>query len=114
MPPADSQEMVDRQRELTAAESVWKSIQSRLEDEQRRVHEEIKHYPRPIPACDLQFNHLLEERAGIARELDRLREAVEEGRGSPDPAKVLGEFVRSTRYIDDGERQRLLSSLGVR
>jgi chorismate mutase len=44
-----------------------------LELERLRLHDEIRDYPQPIPACDEHFNHLLEERARVARELARLR-----------------------------------------
>lgn len=47
-------------------------IQTQLEQEKRRVNEEINNYPAPIPACDAQFNYLLEERARIFQELSRL------------------------------------------
>ena len=47
-----------------------------LEVERNRVCAEIASYPPPIPACDEQFNHLLEERDRISRELSRLRRAV--------------------------------------
>ena len=57
------------QRE-TASERTW----LRLERERRRIQSEISAYPRPIPACDQQFNHLLEQRAVITRKLQRLRE----------------------------------------
>jgi hypothetical protein len=47
-----------------------------LEVERDRVREAIASYPPPIPACDEQFNHLLEERDRISRELSRLKRAV--------------------------------------
>lgn len=50
-----------------------------LENERQRVNEEIKNYPTPIPACDAQFNYLLEERARIAQELDRSSALSSEG-----------------------------------
>ncbi len=49
-----------------------KEIRDRLEGERDRNYKEILNYPRPIPACDQQFNHLLEEREKISRELDRM------------------------------------------
>ena len=44
----------------------------RLEQERARINREIRDYPAPIPACDEQFNHLLEERTRVAVELGRL------------------------------------------
>jgi hypothetical protein len=54
-------------------ETDWKQLQIQLEAEKWRVMEEIANYPPPIPACDVQFNFLLEERARITRELNRLQ-----------------------------------------
>jgi hypothetical protein len=48
-----------------------------LEKERQRIHEEIRGYPRPIPACDVQFNALLEERNAICAELASLKTALE-------------------------------------
>lgn len=41
----------------------------RLLAEKARIAAEIRAYPAPIPACDAQFNHLLERRAEIERRL---------------------------------------------
>jgi hypothetical protein len=46
-----------------------------IEDLQADVRRQIQSYPPPIPACDAQFNHLLELRRRLPAELDRL-EAV--------------------------------------
>ena len=50
------------------------ALQSRaaLERERLRVQAEIVSYPMPIPACDVYFNGLLEERARICEALARL------------------------------------------
>ena len=50
------------------------AFQSRaaLERERLRVQAEIVSYPMPIPACDVYFNGLLEERARICEALARL------------------------------------------
>jgi hypothetical protein len=37
----------------------------------RAIAEEIGRHPRPITACDVHFNRLLEERAALSQELDR-------------------------------------------
>jgi hypothetical protein len=47
-------------------------VRSQLEAEKRRLDEEIRNYPTPIPRCDAQFNHLFEERERILRELAQL------------------------------------------
>ena len=45
----------------------------RLDARRKALDEEIRVYPTPIPRCDAQFNHLMEERARIVKELDALR-----------------------------------------
>ena len=52
-------------------------VRSQLEAEKRRLDEEIRNYPTPIPRCDAQFNHLFEERERILHELARLKEEDE-------------------------------------
>jgi hypothetical protein len=46
-----------------------------LEEEKRRLDEEIRAYPTPIPRCDAQFNALFDRRGEIVRELERLAKA---------------------------------------
>jgi hypothetical protein len=43
-----------------------------LEEKRRRLDDEIRSYPTPIPRCDAQFNQLFEERDRVVRELDEL------------------------------------------
>lgn len=63
-----------RKQELTqqAVNVATEQIRAQLEQEKRRINEEINNYPAPIPACDAQFNYLLEERARIFQELSHL------------------------------------------
>jgi hypothetical protein len=73
-------------------DSIWKQIEAHLEAERQRIYDEIKTYPRPIPACDLQFNHLLEKRAGISQELDRMHELAKESLGRCSLGGDCGRF----------------------
>ena len=43
-----------------------------LEEKRRRLDDEIRSYPTPIPRCDAQFNQLFEERDRLARLLEEL------------------------------------------
>jgi hypothetical protein len=47
-------------------------LRARLETERRRLDDEIRHYPTPIPRCDAQFNHLFDQRARIVAAIDAL------------------------------------------
>ena len=56
----------------------------------KAVGEEILRYPAPIPACDAQFNHLLDLRRLLPAELARL-EAAEETEGV-----AVADFIRTS------------------
>jgi hypothetical protein len=47
-------------------------LRNRLEARRRRLDDEIRHYPTPIPRCDAQFNHLFEQRARIVAAIEAL------------------------------------------
>ncbi len=50
-------------------DSDWDGLRARLGQLQETVAAEIRAYPAPIPACDAQYNHLLERGArGRARQ----------------------------------------------
>ena len=53
---------------------------------QRReaIAREIAAHPRPITGCDVHFNRLLEERALITEEINRLDAAQSERSAAPD------------------------------
>lgn len=56
--------------------AILNRIHERLEHEMTRVREEIRRYPAPIPACDAQFNYLLESREGLSTVLARVRQLI--------------------------------------
>ena len=66
--------------------SDWEALRARLAHMQEAVAAEINAYPPPIPACDGQYNHLLERRAALSAALARLDAAREAGAG---PAQSL-------------------------
>ena len=58
-----------QQTETTGAAGSGRAA---LERERLRVQSEIVSYPMPIPACDVYFNGLLEQRARICEQLAML------------------------------------------
>ncbi len=82
--------------------SLWKAIKLHLEDRRRSLAAEIRNYPTPIPRCDAQFNHLYEQQARLARELDRIGALAEKNLGREDYIELIGRFVASAPYTDDG------------
>lgn len=70
-------------------ELEWNSLRRRLEALRNTVAEEIRSYPSPIPACDARFNHLLDLRRSLPKELARLNLAAN------DPSITIEDFIRS-------------------
>jgi hypothetical protein len=74
----------------TSAERDWAGLRRQLQRLMHEVGAEIRAYPAPIPACDAQFNRLLELRRLLPEELARLDAAA----GSP--ANGVAAFVRAS------------------
>jgi len=82
------------------AEPVWTAIRGHLEDLKRPIDEAIRAYPPPIPACDAQYNYLLEQRDRIGGELRRLDAVRRSATGSRDPRAAAEGFIGSSPCID--------------
>jgi hypothetical protein len=79
----------------------WQRIKSDLEAQQEAICNEIYSYPPPIPACDQQYNYLLEQRMRVKRELRRL-DALLAANPAADPlAASLEKFVRASAFLDE-------------
>lgn len=78
-------------------------IRLRLESERDRMHREIRDYPTPIPRCDAQFNHLLEQRDSIARELQRFDGVAASG-DTADASRLIEEFISEADLSDAVKR----------
>src|SRR5262245_10900749 len=98
-----------RQAEL--AKSAWERIRAHLEDKAHQLYEEIKQYPRPIPACDQQFNFLLEERARLSQALDQMEEASRASLTQRDPLGLIDAFITSCSHMDVDTGQQIRSLL---
>lgn len=95
----------------TRDQLLWQKIESHLEQEKRRVFDEILQYPPPIPACDVQFNFLLAERAAITQEIRRMNEIWRKKTETLDYTQATREFIESCKYVDGLLRASLLSQL---
>ncbi len=74
-------------------DSDWNALRARLVQLQEAVAAEISAYPAPIPACDAQYNHLLERRAALAEARARLDAARQGGAGT------AGDFLAATPLL---------------
>lgn len=87
--------------ESQTAAALWGEIKTHLEQKKDLINDEILNYPPPIPACDAQFNYLLEERARLTGELNRLHNLYRQGADDAVTVGLLHEFTASCVYIDD-------------
>ncbi len=109
MPSAEPRGAMNGDIDADSVHSVCEQVRDTLEEEKERVFAEIRNYPPPIPACDLQFNRLLERRAQVSQELTRLQIL-----SAPTPVtdiKPLDEFIASSIFIDDEAKRRIRASL---
>jgi len=88
---------MNSQSQSEVLDPKWDAVRRYLEALRRPIQDEIRRYPPPIPACDAHFNHLLEQRAMLSRELIRL-EAASKAAASD---AAVAEFVRTSLCIDD-------------
>ncbi len=78
-------------------DSDWDALRARLERMQEAVAAEINAYPPPIPACDAQFDYLLERREALSEALARLDAAHKDG------ASTVEDFLASTPLLAEGQ-----------
>ena len=88
---------------------VWSALRQHLEAKRRPIQDAIRRYPPPIPACDAHFNHLLEQRSALSRELVRLDTLSRGGNGSG--ADAIDDFIRSSACVDAKTKRELLIQL---
>ena len=88
---------------------LWQQAKSALEQRLAEVKEEIRYYPLPIPACDVHFNSLLDERAKIPHELRYLDELKQQ---SAKNRAMLEKFVTSSAYLDEATRTSITTAIG--
>ena len=69
----------------------WDELRRALEARREVINKEIGAYPAPITGCDAQFNHLLEERQQLNKELGRLKDEM----ARDDSPPAIAEFIKS-------------------
>lgn len=63
------------------------------------IDRQIREYPTPIAGCDAQFNHLLDERRRLARDLNRLDEIEE--KAPAEQRQALEAFVNESSHAGE-------------
>lgn len=82
-----------------------------MESEKERIFQEIRRYPPPIPACDEQFNRLLEERATVLQEVGRVGGILKKALTAGEEIELLDEFVDSSRHLHHEVVENIRQSL---
>ncbi len=70
-----------------------------LEQKKVQVQMEIANYPPPIPACDQQFNYLLEQRAAISQALSQLPQLLQQSM----TIETIQDFIATMDCISEDE-----------
>lgn len=78
-------------------------IKERLRAEEALRYEEISNYPPPIPACDVHFNTLLEERDAIQREINQVDALLL----AEDASQAIHDFVYSSKHLGAEAEEQL-------
>jgi hypothetical protein len=97
--------------QITQVKGTGQQIRQYLEAEKHRIYQEIRHYPPPIPACDVQFNGLLAERAAILQEISRVDTILKQELTEEDRRGLLDEFLQTSHYGDDDGLANIRHSL---
>ena len=79
----------------------WDQVQLEIEGLLAETAAEIRAYPSPIPACDAQFNYLLDLRRGPPEELRRLETLRR------DDTRKVADFMTSSPFGPDLARRIL-------
>lgn len=95
-------------------DSAVKTLAVYLEAKRTGIIGEIRAYPSPIPACDEQFNYLLEQRRKLSRELDRLNRLDKGVVSAESGMKRLREFIESSDCIYSDMKHQMLKDCGDR
>jgi hypothetical protein len=88
---------------------VWGALRQYLDRMRRPIQDAIRQYPPPIPACDAHFNHLLDQRSALSRELVRL-DTMSRGAGGHSVG-AIEHFIRSSPCVDAETKRALLGRL---
>jgi hypothetical protein len=100
MLPQEDSTVIAKYTDLIRLEEVCQRIKRQLEAEKARLIDEIAQYPRPIPACDAQFNYLLEKRGEILQALGQVHHVLHQELSASARAEALETLMATSRYAN--------------
>lgn len=90
---------------------LFTAVEAELRAEKERIADEIRGYPPPIPACDAQFNYLIERRDRVSQELGQLHAIVRGESMTEGQDVLLRHFLVASTCLGKQTREALLASL---
>lgn len=110
-PAIKVEERVTSAAEEDRVKLIWQEIRGQLEPQRDQVYEAIHSYPPPIPACDVQFNYLLEKRSRLAQELSRLNTLAKQTLPLHAQLQLTDEFIGISTCLNEEVKQKIRSSV---
>ena len=96
---------------VAQVQQFGRRVEGALRSEKARIRREISAYPPPIPACDAQFNYLLEQRNRVAQELSAVTAAARHERSAADKIAALVALVDASQVLPADVKRQLLATL---
>ncbi len=83
------------------------AFKAQLQKVKNHINKEIGSYPSPIPACDAQFNYLLEERSKISLMLKRVDHLLTKCQTETVAIETIEKLIKMSNQVEDGMAARL-------
>ena len=102
---------IDDDAEGARAIAAWKALRLHLEAKNRTINAEVACYPTPIARCDVQLSKLLEQRARIYREIERIAkigEVASSDRVGSEWLRAIDGFLANTEPDGEDEAETTL------
>lgn len=109
MPHSTSSSTIDTDR----LDGLSRELQRWLTGVRASLADEIRSYPTPIPRCDAQFNHLVEQRDRLSRVLGGLDAALDRRDGGAELRLVLQQLPDVPPFGDSLEERSLRDRIGA-
>ena len=111
MPTTRTQQAGSPPIEGSLVDQISTRLRAHLEGKRRLVAAEIHAYPTPIAGCDVQFNHLLEERNDLCEWLSRLEATIARGRAEANDIEAVVKFVAACPHLEEPVKRQITAEL---
>ena len=91
-------------------EALRAEVRASLQRKKEQIYAEIRAYPSPIPACDAQYNYLLEQRDLVNHELQQLDTLSDEPMNPLAVLARLKAMVAASTILDKETRRRIVQA----